>query len=326
MTEGKDRKRKTDRTGWSCPIMGGMLNYYSVCMRVPTERRKSMTAWEALLGTHRKGKQLLAFLQSRGSLSDEDVAALDLLDLMQKQGLMHIKADRAVFQDLEEELTGVGRGRVWLLTAGGKNYTSHAAVYTLQRLALDLFLDNASVIREFYDTPCPFTGKLLFTSAPGGLAGPEEGIRLTGHMRRSDVFAAAEWLCRAYGMHAALTCIERQGQAQELNCEQLCMPGMEGAGEEAEVRNEEIQENWEEEEGVLSNAVQLGMPVFQDEAGNGEWVEVPIEASMTEAPDAMTARELADLLLEHEQIPFRGERNLPLQGVQLSFLDFEKEE
>lgn len=284
-----------------------------------------MTVWEELLRRHRKGKQLLVCLQKTGPFSDTDVAALDLLDLMHRQNLMCTKADRAVFQDLEEALTDVRRGTVWHLTAGARNYTSPSPAHALQRLALDLLMDCPSEIRALYDVPCPYTGKVVLTSSSGTLAGPETGIWLDAKMSRSEAFAAAEWLCRACGMHASLHCIERRRKAETMQqAEQLCMPGMEEMPG-ADPVQEEPEPEWKEEEGVLPNAVQLGMPVFQTADAPEGWVEVPIEASLTEAPDATTAGELAALLLGNSHRSLTEERNLPMQGVQLSFLDIAKQ-
>lgn len=283
-----------------------------------------MTAWEELLANHRKGKQLLAFLHRTGSFQDKDVAALDLLEIMQEHGLMCTKADRAVFQDLEEMLAERWPGKIWRLTAGGRTYSSRFPEYALQRLALDLFMDHPSTIRNLYDLPCPYTGKAVLSSLPGGLAGPEKGIRMTAHVHRSDVFAAAEWICRACGIHASLSCMDRR--AQEQHTEQLRMPGVEGMTSEPAVLETETEEAWEREEGVLSNAVQLGMPVFSSENGTDGWLEVPIEASLTEATNTMTAGELAELLLGHEtEAPFVREK-APLHGIQLSFLDSQEHE
>ena len=287
---------------------------------------ESMTVWEELLRRHRKGKQLLAYLQKTGPFSDADVAALDLLDLMHRQNLMRTKADRAVFQDLEEALTDVRRGTVWHLKAGARNYTSPSPAHALQRLALDLLMDWPAEIRALYDVSCPYTGKVVLTSSSGALAGPETGIRMDLKMSRSEVFAAAEWLCRACGMHASLHCIERRRKTADIQqAEQLCMPGMEGTPRAAPVQAE-TEPEWTEEEGVLPNAVQLGMPVFQASPDAPEgWVEVPIEASLTEAPDATTAGELAAMLLGDGRRSLTEERNLPMLGVQLSFLDIAKQ-
>ena len=65
--------------------------------------------------------------------------------------------------------------------------------------------------------------------------------------------------------------------------------------------------------------------IFQTADAPEGWVEVPIEASLTEAPDATTAGELAALLLGNSRRSLTEERNLPMQGVQLSFLDIAKQ-
>ena len=279
-----------------------------------------MTAWEAYLAGTRKGKPLLRALQGKGALTDRDAAEMDLLDLMQKEGLLLTRADGRLFQGLEDVLMSVWRDGKWILQAGDRTYAAPSPSRALQRMLMDLAAVFPGEVLPLLDGICPWTGERLTAPQNDSLAGPSEGIRIRRSMRPGDAFACAEWLCRACGTHASLS-FEGSAQKRPLEeTEQLCMPGLDALEEHVTPEGDEEDEPERDERRVLTSAVQLGIPLFSDGREENCWEEVPIEASLTEETDTVTAGELADLLLGQGDAAV-PEVTGPVQGMQLSLFD-----